>query len=126
MKSNNYVVIQGWMCNELELKGNELLVFALIYGFNQDGVSQYRGGRKYIADTFNITLPTVDKALQKLIDLNYIIKDSSLDHINPDTYIINYEVVKKLSEGVVKKLSEGGKETLHNNKIIKNNQMGTN
>ena len=33
ISSDNYVVVQGWMCNELDLKGNDLLVFALIYGF---------------------------------------------------------------------------------------------
>ena len=37
MKSDNYIVIQGWMVNELNLKGNDLLVFALIYGFTRDG-----------------------------------------------------------------------------------------
>ena len=58
MESNNYVVIQGWMCNELELKGNNLLVFALIYGFSQDGQSRFFGSRNYIAQTFNISLPT--------------------------------------------------------------------
>ena len=93
------------MCNELNLKGNDLLVFALINGFCQDGDSSFCGGRKYISDTFNISLPTVDKALQNLISLGFIIKKSSGDFIHPDTYYINY--------GVVKKLYEGSKETLH-------------
>lgn len=66
IKSDNYVIVQGWMCNELQLKGNELLVYALIYGFSQDGESTFAGGRKYIANTFNISLPTVDKALSEL------------------------------------------------------------
>ena len=75
MKSENYVVIQGWMCNELELKSNELLVFALIYGFSQDNSSLFCGGRKYIAETFNITLPTVDKTLSALVEKKLIIKE---------------------------------------------------
>ena len=99
MQSDKYVVIQGWMCNELNLKGNELLVFALIHGFSQDDVSKYYGGRKYIADTFNISLPTVDKALQGLLDKQYIIKQSSGDYIHTDSYTINNKVVKKLYEG---------------------------
>ena len=113
MQSNNYIVIQGWMCNELELKGNELLIFALIHGFSQDGVSKYYGGRKYIADTFNISLPTVDKALQSLLDKDYIVKHISGDYINPDSYWINLEVVKKLYEGSKETLRGGSKETLH-------------
>ena len=35
IKNENYVLIQGWMINELKLKGNELLIYALIYGFSQ-------------------------------------------------------------------------------------------
>lgn len=114
MQSNNYIVIQGWMCNELELKGNELLVFALIHGFSQDGVSKYYGGRKYIADTFNISLPTVDKALQGLLDKEYIAKHISGDYIHPDSYWVNLEVVKKLYEGSKETLHGGSKETLLN------------
>ena len=114
MQSNNYIVIQGWMCNELELKGNELLIFALIHGFSQDGVSKYYGGRKYIADTFNISLPTVDKALQGLLDKEYIVKHISGDYINPDSYWSNLDVVKKLYEGSKETLHGGSKETLLN------------
>lgn len=106
MKSDNYVVIQGWMCNELNLKGNELLVFALIYGFCQDGTTHFTGSRSYIADTFNITLPTVDKALKGLKDqqLIEVYKDSN----NNCTYKVSLQ-------GGVKKLYKGCKETLHNN-----------
>ena len=35
IKNENYVVIQGWMVNELNLKGNDLMVYAIIYGFTQ-------------------------------------------------------------------------------------------
>lgn len=114
MQSNNYIVIQGWMCNELGLKGNELLIFAMIHGFSQDGISKYYGGRKYIADTFNISLPTVDKALQSLLDKEYIVKHISGDYINPDSYWVNIEVVKKLYEGSKETLHGGSKETLLN------------
>ena len=113
MNSDNFVVIQGFMCNELGLKGNDLLVFALIYGFCQDGVSSYCGGRRYIADTFNISLPTVDKALTNLISLGYITKESTNDYVHPDRYFIRGG--KETLLGVAKKLYEGGKETLPKN-----------
>lgn len=115
MQSNNYVVIQGWMCNELSLKGNELLIFAMIHGFSQDGVSKFQGGRKYIADTFNISLPTVDKALQSLVDKQYLNKEGFDDFVNPNVYWVNFEVIKKLYTGGKETLHGGGKETLHNN-----------
>lgn len=106
LKSENVVVIHGWMCNELGLKGNDLLVFALIYGFSCDGASTFFGGRKYISETFNISLPTVDKALKSLVDSEFIIREAG-DFTHTDTYYVN--------EGVVKKLYGGGKETLPNN-----------
>lgn len=112
MSNDNFVVIQGWMCNELGLKGNDLLVYALIYGFSQDGESEFSGGRNYIAKTFNISLPTVDKALKNLID-KHLIEKISMD-INNVTFN-KY----KITLGVVKKLYGGSKETLPNN-IINN------
>jgi len=115
MKSTNSVIIHGWMCNELELKGNELLIFALIYGFSQDEVSKFYGGRKYIANTFNISLPTVDKALQNLVDKQYLNKEGFDDFVNPNVYWVNLEVVKKLYEGSKETLRGGSKETLLNN-----------
>lgn len=113
MNSENFVVIQGWMCNELELKGNDLLVYALIYGFSQDGESVFSGGRNYIAKTFNISLPTVDKALNNLIDRGLIEKIPY--EVNNVTFN-NY----KISLVVVKNLYGGSKETLPNN--INNNK----
>lgn len=107
MESDNYIVIQGWMCNELNLKGNDLLVFALIYGFSQDGESVFAGSRKYIADTFNISLPTVDKALNNLLDCGYIEKTQTI------TNGVIFNSYKTLQG--VKKLYRGSKETLHNN-----------
>ena len=79
----------------------------MIHGFSQDGVSKFVGGRKYIAETFNISLPTVDKALQGLLDKQYIVKEEVSDFVNPNQYWVN--------TGVVKKLYEGSKETLLNN-----------
>lgn len=115
MKSTNFIVIQGWMCNELELKGNELLIFALIYGFSQDEISKFNGSRNYIADTFNISLPTVDKALQNLVNKGYINKEGFDDFVNPNRYWVNFEVVKKLYDSSKETLHGSSKETLLNN-----------
>lgn len=49
-KQDSYVVLQRWMRTELGLKGNELTVYAIIYGFSQDGESVYKGGYGYLAD----------------------------------------------------------------------------
>jgi hypothetical protein len=78
MKNENYIVIQGWMVNELGLSGNELLCYALIYGFSQDGESCFKGSRKYIAQLLGVSsLNTVDKILANLIEKSLLIKESN-------------------------------------------------
>lgn len=135
MKSDNFIVIQGWMCNELALKGNELLVYALIYGFSQDGVSKYTGGRKYIAETFNISLPTVDKAIQGLIEKRFIIKFShDINGVTFNEYVADLAMVQARRESddsqnftsSKETLLGGSKETLLNNTSNKNIETNTN
>ena len=43
IKDENYFVVHGWMRTKLNLKGNHLTIYALIYGFSQDGESEFRG-----------------------------------------------------------------------------------
>lgn len=77
MKNNNHVTICGWMINELGLTGNELLCYALIYGFSQDGESTFSGSRKYISELIGAkSLNTVDKYLQTLLEKGLITKTS--------------------------------------------------
>lgn len=66
------------MVNELKLQGNELLCYALIYGFSQDGSSAFNGSRKYIAELIGAkSLNTVDSVLKNLVDKKLIIKESN-------------------------------------------------
>ena len=118
ISSTSYITIQGWMCNEMGLKGNDLLVYALINGFSQDGKSKFYGGRQYIANTFNISLPTVDKALNNLVELNYIIKEPCKTQAETDIYYINISSKETLLGG--------SKETLSNNTSNKINNTFTN
>ena len=50
IKDENYFVVHGWMRTKLNLKGNHLTIYALIYGFSQDGESEFRGTLKYITE----------------------------------------------------------------------------
>lgn len=74
IKDDNYIQISGWMLNELDLKGNELLIYALIHGFSQDGKSDYHGGLTYIALWTNSTKQGVIKALKSLLEKGLIQK----------------------------------------------------
>lgn len=62
------------MRTQLNLKGNELLIYALIYGFSQDGNSRFKGSRKYIADWCGCSLDTVDRSLSSLIGKGLLVK----------------------------------------------------
>lgn len=74
IKDANFIAIQGWMRTKLNLKGNGILIYALIYGFSQDGESRFRGSRKYIADWCGCSVDTVDRTLNSLVDKGLIAK----------------------------------------------------
>ena len=113
MLNENYIVILYFMTRDLKLKGSELLVYALIYGFSQDNQSKFYGSRKYIADWFNCSLPTIDKALNGLLEKGFIIKETeTINGVIFNRYRCNKEIL-----GGIKKLYRGGKETLYNNTI---------
>lgn len=71
---NNYITILGWMVTELELKGNELLIYAIIYGFSQTSSQKYSGSLQYLADWTNSTKQGVIKCLKQLEAKKYITK----------------------------------------------------
>lgn len=79
VKDNNFISIQGWMRTKLNLKGNELLIYALIYGFSQDGESRFKGSRKYIANWCGCSLNTVDRTLNSLVDKGLLAKYPHID-----------------------------------------------
>ncbi len=74
ISNENYLVIQGWMVNELKLKGNELLIYAIIYGFTQEENQVFSGSLQYLADWINSTKESVRKCLKSLVDKGLIVK----------------------------------------------------
>ena len=74
VKDGSYIVIQSFMVNELNLKGNELIVYALINGFSQDGDSKFCGSAKYIADWCGIERRSVSYILNRLLEKGLIVK----------------------------------------------------
>lgn len=69
---NGYINIQSFMVTDLGLKGNELLVYALIYGFSQDGKSRFTGSLNYLAYWCGSTKRNVIYVLKKLVEKGYI------------------------------------------------------
>ena len=66
IKDENYFVVHGWMRTQLGLKGNELTTYAILYGFSQDGESEFRGKLEYISEFSGAHRDTVRATLKNL------------------------------------------------------------
>ena len=75
VKNENHIVIHGWMVNILNLKGNELLIYAIIYGFSQTDNQCYEGSLTYLANWTKSTKQGVLKNLKSLIEKGLIGKE---------------------------------------------------
>ena len=74
IRDTNYITILAPMITRLKLKGNELLVFALIHGFSQDRESRFKGSLKYLIEWTGLDKTTVIKILKSLVEKRYIHK----------------------------------------------------
>ena len=70
----NYVTIQGWMLTDLNLKGTELMIYAIIFGFSQEIGQTFRGSQQYLADWSNTTTRSVRNALTSLVEKGFLEK----------------------------------------------------
>ena len=67
LNDTNYINIQGWMISRLNLKGNELIMYALIHGFCQDKKSVYSLSFDYLQKWLNASRDTVAAVLASLL-----------------------------------------------------------
>jgi len=110
MKSGSFIVIQNFMVSQLELKGNELLIYAIIYGFSQDRTSKFTGSLSYLATWTNSTKRSVMNNLNSLLEKGLIIKDEDeFNNIKICKYSINFEVFEGMEKfsPVVNKVPQG-------------------
>ena len=73
MKNKNYITILGWMVNELSLSGNDLICYAVIYGFSQDD-NFWEGSQSYLSEWLGVSRRTVVDILKRLISNGLIAK----------------------------------------------------
>ena len=116
------------MVTSLRLKGNELLVYAIIYGFSQDYETRFTGSLQYLADWTNSTKQSCIKCLKSLIEKGYITKHENIVNgvkfceyqaVKPKSMVVN-----KVEHGSKQSLMGGSKQSLHN--TIDNNTLGNN
>lgn len=66
------------MVNDLKLSGNDLMVYAIIFGFSQDGESEFNGSISYLQSFIGASSKnTVKTSLNYLTEMGLIIKTDS-------------------------------------------------
>ncbi len=131
IKNDSYICIQGWMISELGLKGTDLLIYALIYGFSQDGASSFSGSLAYLMHWTNSSKNTVLKSLRSVQEQGMLIKSEdyiggvrvcrytavrNVDNVDNSRFIVDNSKNQQPATGsktapVVQKLHRGGSET---------------
>ena len=92
MIGKGYYVVHEWMISELGLKGTELLVYAIIFGFTQIEEQSFFGTRKYLAEFTGATVRSVQNALEALVDKGYLSKHVSTVPCN-GTRMVSYKAI---------------------------------
>ena len=64
----------------LGLSGNDLMVFALIYGFSQDGQGCFYGSLNYICETCGISRRTAIYILNDLVERGFLLKEENIQN----------------------------------------------
>ena len=103
------------MINELDLKGNELLVYALIHGFCQDGKSVFKGSLNYIMAWLNISKPTCIACIQSLIDKGMVVKTIIYNKNSVagcEYYTKKSRCIESETQKIPENVEKGGKEFL--------------
>ena len=75
MKKSYFFTIQDWMVQDLKLRGADLLVFAVIYGFTQGAQGIFSGTGHYIAYITGLSRQSVVRSLDVLVSKQYVQKN---------------------------------------------------
>lgn len=90
IKRDNYIVIQSWMSRELGLKGNQLLIYALIYGFSQTEKQVCTCGIEYMRQWIQGSKSTVIRTINELSEMGLIERAEGQDE---DGRVMGYAAV---------------------------------
>ena len=127
VNNDNYVTIQGWMIRELGLKGNELVIYAIIYGFSQAENQVYNGSLQYLADWTNSSKQSVMNCLKSLTEKQLVVKkENYINGVKFCEYHATklYGVCNKVAQGIQQSCM-GGIQQSCNNKKEKDKESNT-
>ncbi len=113
------------MLTDLGLKGNELLIYACIYGFSQMDNQVFSGGRQYLADWVNGTKQGVDKCLKSLCDKGLLERK---EYLSNGVKMVDYIAARGSQQscpGVANKVVQGSQQSCPGvaNKVVQGSQQ---
>lgn len=128
-----YIVILPWMREDLDLKGNELLVYALIHGFSQEAQGCFFGSLDYVAKACGCTTKTAMNTLKELTERGLLRKrvvEENKVRLCQYTTIVGVEKISEVrknfpggmenfSIGGMEKITPNNKTTIDNKKRVK-------
>ena len=122
-----YFVIQDWMITALHLKGCELLVYAVVFGYSQKGAGCYFGSAAALAETLGVSRQTIVSTFKSLTERGLLIKtDDYHAGVHTCAYAVNLDLsnnftgCQEILQGCKEILQGDSQKTLHNNKSIDN------
>lgn len=74
VNDTSYFVVHGWMLNQLNLKGNQLQIFAIIHGFSHSEENEFKGSLQYLCEFTGASRSTVIRSLSELQEQGFIEK----------------------------------------------------
>lgn len=125
VKPDNYFCVQGWMITELKLKGNALMIYAIIYGFSQTTNTAFTGSVDYLCEWLGgVSRPTVINTLDNLVQQELLSKSS----ITKGALIYNSYIAIRTSKEILSDEEPTSKKTLSvtSKEILLNNNSSNN
>lgn len=126
----NYT-IHDFMTERLQLKGTELLLYALVYNFSQDGNGCFYGTAEYAAKKVNCTRRSIVSTFASLVEAGLLSKSSghhngrqTIDYVAivPEVCAISsqcenfsQQVCENITEGVKKSHTDNISDNLNDN-----------
>lgn len=87
VNNEHFVTIHGWMRTQLNLKGNDLMVYAIIYSFTQSSEQRCKGSLQFLADWCGATKQGIIKNIKSLLSKKLIAKvENSANGVNRVEY----------------------------------------
>lgn len=106
----NFVTISGWMVTDLHLKGNELILFAVIHGFcKREG--RFTGSVAYLQGWLSLSYKAVLTILQTLTEKGLLVRHDDTTYPSYSTILTDPVETTEVEEQPVKKVHTPPVET---------------